>query len=99
MTRTEFLQWKRQLLLAESATQRAEVAAQLQSLSHVLTSAQIGLRIADRVRRHPGWVAAAVLGLAVVTPRRLSSFLRMGMLGLKGWRLVAPMLRARLYRD
>jgi len=99
MTRAEFLEWKRQLLLAESAAQRAEVAGQLQSLSHSVESLQIGMRILNRVRRHPGWIATAALGLAAITPRRLSSLFRLGTAGLRAWRFVAPALRARLQRS
>lgn len=99
MTRAEFLEWKRQRLLATSAVQRAEVAVHLQSLAHSLDSVQIGLRIVDRVRRHPGWIAAAALGVMAITPRRLSSFVRLSTLGLRAWRFIAPALRARLQRN
>lgn len=99
MTRAEFLEWKRQQLLAASAAQRVEVVAHLQSLAHSVDSVQIGLRIADRVRRHPEWIAAAVLGVMAITPRRLSALVRVGTLGLRAWRFIAPALRARLQRN
>lgn len=88
--RAEFLEWKRQQLLAESAAQRAELSAQIQSMAHTLGSVQTGLRIVDRFRKHPEWIAALALGLAAITPRRLSSFFRLGSFGLRAWRLVAP---------
>lgn len=92
-TRAELLEWKRQQLLAESQAQRAELALQIQSMAHTLESVQIGLRIVDRIRKHPGWIAALTLGLAAITPRRLSSFLRLGTFGLRTWHFVAPALR------
>lgn len=99
MTRAELLEWKRQQLRAESAAQREEVTAHLQAMTQSLQSVQVGLRIVDRVRRHPEWIAAVALGLLAVTPRRLSAFVRLGTLGLRAWRFVAPAVRARLYRS
>lgn len=92
-TRADLLAWKRQQLIAESTAQRAELAVQMRSFTHTLASVQIGLRIVDRLRRHPGWVAALPLVLAALTPRRLSSFFRLGTMSLRFWRLVSPTLR------
>ena len=92
-TRADLLAWKRQQLIAESAAQRAELALQMRSLTHTLESVQIGLRIVERLRQHPGWIAALPVGLAALTPRRLSSFLRLGTISLRFWRYVSPALR------
>lgn len=92
-TRAELLEWKRQQLLAESAALRAELADHTQSFAYTLDSVQIGLNIVDRIRKHPGWIAALALGLVVITPRRLSSFLRLGTAGVRTWRSVAPALQ------
>lgn len=89
-TRAELLEWKRQQLLAESETLRAKLADHTQSLAYTLDSVQIGLNIVDRIRKHPGWIAALALGLVVITPRRLSSFLRLGTIGVRAWHSVAP---------
>ncbi|HYD96409.1 MAG TPA: YqjK family protein [Noviherbaspirillum sp.] len=92
-TRAELLAWKRQQLLAESHAQRAELAVQLQPLSWRLESVETGMRILRRVRRHPGWIAAGAAGLVLLTPRRLSSWLRAGAATIRTWRSIAPALR------
>lgn len=91
-TRAEMLAWRRQLLIAESSAQRAELAMQVQPLVYTLSSVNIGLRILDRVRRHPGWIAVVTLGLMAIRPRRLSAFLRLGSASLRLWRHAAPLL-------
>lgn len=91
-TRAEMLAWRRQLLIAESNAQRAELAIQVQPLIYTLSSVNIGLRILERVRQHPGWIAAVTLGLMAIRPRRLSAFLRLGTASLRLWRHAAPLL-------
>jgi hypothetical protein len=93
MTRAEQLALRRQRLVAECILQRADLSMQAQPLQHSLTSAAIGLRIADRVRRHPGWLAALGLGLFMVRPVRLSNLLRVGTGGLRLFRQVTPLLQ------
>ena len=97
-TRAELLVWKRQQLIAESIAQRAELVLQLQPLGHRLDSLGTGLRIIDRIRRHPGWIAALATGVLLLTPRRLSSLFRLGSAGLRTWRSVAPVVRLLLER-
>lgn len=97
-TRAELLAWKRQQLIAESIAQRADLALQLQPLGHRLDALNTGLRIVDRVRRHPGWLVALAAGVMLVTPRRLSSLMRLGSAGLRTWHSVAPTLRLLLER-
>lgn len=92
-TRAEFLAWKRQRLVAECIGQRSDLALQLQPLVHTLDSIETGVRIADRVRRHPEWIAGIAVGLVVITPRRLSSMFRSGTTLLRTWRSVAPALQ------
>lgn len=92
-SRAELLEWKRRQLIAESEAQRIELASQMQSWGHTLESARIGLRIIDRLRTHPMWIAALTLGFTAIRPRRLSSLLRLGTSGLRTWRVVGPALR------
>jgi len=97
-SRADLLEWKRQQLLAECDAQRADLAAQLDFLNDTLGSVQIGLRIMDRVRQHPGWIAAMIAVLVAITPRRLSSLMRIGTSLLRSWRQTAPMLRMLMQR-
>lgn len=93
-TRAEMLAWRRQLLIAESNVQRAELAMQVQPLVSAMTSAQIGLRILDRVRKHPGWIAAVALGVMAIRPKRLSAFMRLGSASLRLLRHAMPLLQS-----
>ena len=97
-TRAEFLAWKRRQLLAESGALRAELAQQLRPWTYRLESVESGLRIAARIRQHPGWIAGAASAVLLVTPRRLSSLLRIGVSGLRSWQSIAPTVRAMIER-
>ncbi|HJV84772.1 MAG TPA: YqjK family protein [Noviherbaspirillum sp.] len=97
-TRAEQLALKRTQLLAKCLLQRAELSMQMQPLKHDMQSVEVGLRILDRVRQHPGWLAAAAFGVMLVRPRRLSSLLRLGSAGLRSWRTLGPGLQALLPR-
>lgn len=89
-SRVDMLASRRQRLIAECGMQRADLTCQLQPLAHTLDAVHTGLRIIKRVRRHPEWIAAAALGLTMLMPRRLSSFMRMTTLGMRAWRMIAP---------
>ncbi|WP_019139504.1 YqjK family protein [Noviherbaspirillum massiliense] len=89
---------RRQQLVALSRAQRADLADQIQSLNHSAIAMGIGLRILDRVRRHPEWLLGLAFALAAIKPRRLSSALRLGAEGLRTWRNVMPMLQNALLR-
>jgi hypothetical protein len=101
-TRAELLAWKRRQLIAESRAHRAELAHQLQPLAYRLESIDTGLRIFSKLRQHPGWLAGAALCIPlcilVLTPRRLSSLLRLGSAGLRSWRSLDPAVRMLLER-
>ena len=92
-TRAELLAWKRRQLLAESGAQRAELLRQLRPLAYRLESMDTGLRILTRIRQHPGWIAGAAAGILLLTPRRISSLLRLGASGLRSWQSIAPTVR------
>ncbi|HZW23014.1 YqjK family protein [Noviherbaspirillum sp.] len=96
--RAEFLAWKRRQLLAESSAQREDLAQQIDAWSYRLQSVDTGLRILARIRQHPGWIAGAAAGLLLLTPRRLSSLLRLGVSGLRSWQSYAPTVRMLLER-
>lgn len=91
-TRAELLAWKRQLLLAECHAQRGDLAMQIRPLVRTLESVEAGARIVRRIGRHPEWIAGVALGIAIIRPRRLSSFFRSGAMLLRTWRSVAPAL-------
>ncbi|MFC7517774.1 YqjK family protein [Herbaspirillum sp. GCM10030257] len=84
---------RRRQLITQCHLQRMQLAAELGSLRPTLHSLQSGWRIVNRVRRHPGWIAVAGLGLALVTPRRIASWMRIGSTGLRTWRSLAPRIQ------
>ena len=62
-TRLQELIRKRQRLVAHAATQRAQVAEQVESLHGPLAIADGAYRIAQVIRRHPAISAAATLAM------------------------------------
>lgn len=86
-TRADLLVQRRLMLIAESQAQRVDLAQQVLPLAYTISSVNIGLRILDRIRKHPGWIAALAVGLAAITPRRLSAVFQLGTAGLRLWRL------------
>ena len=97
--RAELLAQRRRHLIAESAAQRAHLAYQAQPLAHTLGSLEIGIRILERIRRHPEWLVGAAIGLIAIRPRRLSALLQLGTSGLRTWRQLAPALQGFIARD
>lgn len=95
-TRAELLAWKRRQLLAECAMQREDLARQLRPVGWQLQSLESCVRIAGRLRRHPGWIAAASAAVLLLRPRRLSSVLQLAATGLRHWRSIAPTVQALL---
>ena len=93
-SRSELLALKREMLLAECEMQRQQLAIDMQPLALGAESLQVGMRIVGKARRHPEWLAFAALGLAMIKPRRLSSFMRLGASGMRMWRQVRPLLQA-----
>lgn len=93
-TRANMLAWRRQLLIAESNIQRAELAMQVQPIVYTLASVNIGMRIVRRVSQHPGWLATIALGVLAIRPQRISSFLRLGTASLRLLRHAAPLLQS-----
>ena len=91
-TRTEMLTLRRQRLLAECELQRSDMVQQVRPLLLTAESLQVGLRIVSKVGKHPGWIAAAAIGLAVIRPRRVSALMRLGTTAMRVWQQMRPLL-------
>ncbi|TFW09819.1 hypothetical protein E4K72_04155 [Oxalobacteraceae bacterium OM1] len=92
-TRMQLAEHRRRQLTAVCQWQRVELMDHMEPLEHALTSVQTGWRIVDRIRRHPGWLLAGAAGLLLISPKRLSGWMRIGTNGLRMYRQFAPMLR------
>ena len=92
-SRAELLALRREMLMEECRLQRRQLAIDMQPLMLGAESLQVGLRIAGKARQHPEWIAIAAIGLAMIKPRRLSSFMRLGTAGMRMWRQVRPLLQ------
>lgn len=97
-TRAEMLALRRQRLIAECRAQRADLALQMQPVMHTMGSANVALRIAGRLARHPEWIAAATVGVMLMKPHRLSALLQAGTGSLRSWRMIAPAVQMLLTR-
>jgi hypothetical protein len=92
-SRAELLAMRREMLLAECEMQRRQLEIEMRPLVLGAESLQTGMRIVGKARKHPEWLALAALGLAMIKPRRLSSFMRLGTAGMRMWRQVRPFLQ------
>ncbi len=75
------LREKRHRLVERAAAERGKLGAFVDRSDTMERWMQLGNRFAAEVRRHPGWVLAAVAVLAALRPRRALSW------AIKGWSL------------
>ena len=66
------LERRRLGLLERCAEQRRTLAFQAHGVSEVAARFDSALNIVRRIRQHPGWIVALLVGLAVIKPQRLS---------------------------
>lgn len=92
-SRAELVAWKKRQLLEECRMQREELARQLRPVGYQLESVDSGIRIISRIRQHPEWIAGLGVGVLLLTPRRLSSWFRIGSSAVRTWRSIAPALK------
>lgn len=79
------LQARREILISAAAAQRLAVAQDIAPLRVPLMMADQGLAVVRAVRKHPEWLAGAVVLFAVWRPRGVGSWL---LRGWQGWRAV-----------
>ena|SRR5437899_2758011 len=90
INQSELLARRREEIIARSAVQRRALQTQGQSLSKTLSAVDVGLDVLQRIKRHPGWVVGAIVGLIVLKPRRVLPLVEAGTVAWQAFRAVAP---------
>lgn len=93
MNRLTQIRANRAQLLARAAVERERLSVQLQAWEAPLALADKCFAAARYVRRHPQWIVAAVVLLAVLRPRRALSWARNGLIAWRAWRWISQSLR------
>ena len=84
---------RREALIAQCAQQRAELAAEIQTIRHSATPAGIGASLLGTLRQHKLLAIGGAFALAFIKPRRLIAGLEMGLVGWGMWQKFAPMFQ------
>lgn len=87
------LAYRREILIACCAAQRAMLSLQGQALKERLVVFDIGLTVFERIKKNPAWITGVVFALVVVKPRRLWSVVQTGLLIWQALRPLAPALK------
>ena len=92
MTGSAELRDRRARLVARAAVERERISVQLQAWEAPLALADRSFAAVRYVRRHPQWIVAAVVLLAVLRPRRALTWARNGLIAWRAWRWIAQSL-------
>ncbi len=93
MNRLTQIRANRAQLLARAAVERERLSVQLQAWEAPLALVDKGFAALRTLRRHPQWIVAAVVLLAVLRPRRALSWARNGLIAWRAWRWISQSLR------
>jgi hypothetical protein len=81
-------------LLARAAVERERLSVQLQVWEAPLLLVDKSVEAMRTLRRHPQWIVAAVVVLAVLRPRRVLGWARNGLIAWRAWRWISQTLLA-----
>lgn len=84
---------RRQLLLARSAEQRADIVASSQALSRPLQTVDHGMQFVKKLCRHPGWIAGILIAIALIKPRRITAALEAARVAARTFGMVGPIIQ------
>jgi YqjK-like protein len=84
---------RRAHLMARAAVERERICVQLHALEAPLALVDKSIAAARYIRRHPQWILAALVLLAVLRPRRALSWARNGLIAWRSWRWISQSLR------
>ena len=87
------LRARRAHLMARAAVQRERLCVQLHAWEAPLALVDKSVLAVRTIRRHPQWIVAALVLLAVLRPRRALSWARNGLIAWRSWRWISQSLR------
>lgn len=94
MSRVGEIRSERARLLARAAVERESVLVQLRAWEAPLALVDRSVAAARYVHRHPQWLVAAAVGLAILRPRRALAWVRNGLVAWRALRWVSTRPRA-----
>jgi len=93
MTPLTEIRTRRAHLMARAAVERERFSLQIKVWEAPLALLDKSVAAAGYVRRHPQWMIAAVLLLAILRPKRAISWARNGLIAWRSWRWISETLR------
>ncbi len=93
MSQSAVLRDKRARLQVRAALEREQLSAQLDAWRAPLALLDRGVAAARQVRRHPEWLVAVAVVIALVRPRRALAWARRGFVVWRTWRWVSDAAR------
>jgi len=93
MSQAADLRDKRARLVARAALEREQLSAQLDAWRAPLALFDKSIAAARYVRRHPEWLVAVAVVIALLRPRRALAWARRGFLAWRTWRWISDAAR------
>ena len=84
---------QRARLLARAALEREQLSVQLEAWRAPLALVDKSIAATRYLRRHPQWIVAAAVVLALLRPRRALAWARRGFIAWRTWRWIASTAR------
>lgn len=86
------LEQRRLGLLERCAEQRRTLAFHAHGVRDVSVKIDSAMNVVRRIRQHPGWIAAVLVGVAVIKPERLATVAKTAVAALRTFNKVAPIV-------
>ncbi len=93
MSKTAELRDKRARLVARAVLERERFSAQLDAWRAPLALADKGIAAGRYLRRHPQWLVAIAVVIALIRPRRAFAWARRGFVVWRTWRWISAEAR------
>ena len=94
MNQVDEIRARRAELMARAAVERERISVQLRAWEAPLSLVDSSIAAVRTIRRHPQWLIAAAVVLAVLRPRRAFAWARNGLIAWRAWRWISNSLRS-----